>query len=186
MLVGSRFEHEEKAGDMTVFLISDFGWSVFLSAIGDDDPSTVNPELTCTKQGVPANASTGERRYRIRDSSDGNWDDALTSEIVDRGMTYEPRYFLRVSSRMEYYGVRGNDFQLSIKFSGSDMPDEPPKSAPSKELLAFCMFRSYRGLHQGSWNVALVSPCKHPHDENTQRKLDVERATLKGLMHLTR
>lgn len=85
MLVGSKFEYEEKAGDMTVFLISDFGWSVFLSAIGDDDPSTVNPELTCTKQGVPANASTGERRYRIRDSSDGNWDDAPTSGIVDRG-----------------------------------------------------------------------------------------------------
>ena len=54
MLVGSRFEHEEKAGDMTVFLISDFGWSVFLRAIGDGDPSTVNPELIYIKQGVPA------------------------------------------------------------------------------------------------------------------------------------
>ena len=181
MLVGSKFEGEEQASDTTVFLISDFGWSVFLSAVGDVDPSAINPELLYIKQGVPVNASTGERRYRIRDSSDGNWEDMPSPEIVDRGTTYKPRSVLRVSNRVEYYGVRRDDFQLSIKFSGSEILDKSPSSTSPEEHRTFQMFRSYRNLHRGLWRIASAPPCEHPHDENMERKLDVETATVKGL-----
>ena len=101
MLVGNKFIHEETVRGNTVFLVSDFGWSVFLSTIGDDDPATIRPELIHVKPGTPANALTGERKFRLRDSQDANWDDAPYAEIVDRGTSYQPRSTLRTDSRVE-------------------------------------------------------------------------------------
>ncbi|KAL9114815.1 MAG: hypothetical protein Q9187_007400, partial [Circinaria calcarea] len=68
LLVGPRFISEESAHGNTVFLVSDFGWSVFLSTVGDNDPAEIQPELLYIRKGIPTDSNSEVRKSRIRDS----------------------------------------------------------------------------------------------------------------------
>ena len=108
MLVGSRFLQEENAAGSSVFLVSDFGWSVYVSAVGDNDPADTKPELLYIQKGVPTNPENGERKSRIRDDVSEGWGNLYIPgiKIFDRGESYVPRCLTQVKRRTEYYGSR--------------------------------------------------------------------------------
>ena len=89
---------------------------------------------------------------------------------------------MAIRSRLEYYGARRDDFQLSIKFSGFEILDKSPFYHSPGEPRIFHTFRSYRNFLKGLWSVAFAPPCEHPQDEDTERKLDVETATIKDFL----
>lgn len=93
MLVGAHFMAEE--GKHSTFMVSDFGWTVYLPSLGDVDPTSLNPEHVCVHKGVPSNARTGERKYRVRDSSPSAFK-YYEHRVTDRGPTYIPRCLSKV------------------------------------------------------------------------------------------
>jgi len=58
MLVGFTFISEEKLAGGTVFMVSDFGWTIYLSSMGDNYPASVIPEQLFVVRG------TNEQGYR--------------------------------------------------------------------------------------------------------------------------
>ena len=137
MLLGNRSYGQvigkETSIDDRVFLVSDFGWSVFLGVVGDTDPASINPEMLFLRKGTPTKLRTGERRSIMRDTEK----DVLTSnrfslvpelQILDKGRSYKPRSIYSVDQRYEYYGVLKDDFQLNIRFMGSEIYDSKYRS----------------------------------------------------------
>lgn len=128
MLMGNRSFHlgsEHGCIHERAFLVSDFGWSVYLSSVGDTDPGVVEPGLLFVRKGVPTKLRTGERRSMIIDADRDLFASSavnMTPErsIVDKGRTYEPRSIYHIDHRTEYYGVMKDEFQLNIRFSGRE------------------------------------------------------------------
>ena len=101
--------------DNDCFLVSDFGWSTFLSSCGDSIPAKVRPELLHIRRGVPTNGKTGERKLRIADAPTMIVHLPPVS-VLDRQGEYVPRCAIKVKSRTEYYASRSREFLLSIRF----------------------------------------------------------------------
>jgi len=94
LLVGGGFGAEERKSGEYSFLASEFGWSVFLSTVGTNDPSTIRPELLHLQKGVLTNNETEYRGNRLRDASfTWHWDPSSASQmlVIDRGSKYIPR-----------------------------------------------------------------------------------------------
>ena len=131
MLIGNRRLDQGSAQELLdhrTFLISDFGWSVFLSSVGDLDPGSVQPELLFLRKGIPTKLRTGERRSLIRDTDRGLFSSSSMQssmvperKILDKGPTYVPRSIYSVDHRTEYYGVLKDEFQLNIRFGGQEL-----------------------------------------------------------------
>ena len=61
MLVGPHFTTEDSAAiNANSFMVSDFGWTVYLPSFGDHDPASTNPERLFVRKSVPRNRKTGE------------------------------------------------------------------------------------------------------------------------------
>lgn len=101
--------------DNDCFLVSDFGWSTFLSSCGDSIPAKVRPELLHIRRGVPTNGKTGERKLRIADAPTRIIHLPPVS-VLDRQGEYVPRCVIKVNTRTEYYASRSREFLLSIRF----------------------------------------------------------------------
>ncbi|KAL8824902.1 MAG: hypothetical protein Q9191_004741 [Dirinaria sp. TL-2023a] len=130
ILLGNRSFHQINKTDSSIddrtFLVSDYGWSVFVSAVGDVDPASIHPELLYLKKGVPTKLRTGERRSVIRDAdrdlfSSDQMSLTPTLAVADRGRSYNPRSIYRFKQRAEYYAVLKDSFQLNIRFSGEEL-----------------------------------------------------------------
>lgn len=111
--------------DERTFLISDFGWSFFVSTLGDTDPGSVQSELLFLRKGVPTKVRTGERRPVIKDAPrDLFFNKGLSlvpeRKTLDKGRSYAPRSVYRRHQLTEYYGVLKDEFQLNIRFSGEE------------------------------------------------------------------
>ena len=119
LLVGDGFRPEERKSGEYSFLASEFGWSVFLSTMGTDDPSTIRPELLHLKKGVLTNSETKYRGNRLRDAIfTWHWNLSSVSQmvVIDRGSKYIPRCLTQVKQRKEFYESRSKVFLLSISF----------------------------------------------------------------------
>ena len=184
MLVGFPFISEEKLAGDTVFMVSDFGWTIYLSSMGDNDPASVIPEQLFVVRGIPTNKATGERKLRVRDVTEGGWGSSVESmmpcrKVTDRGKaTYIPRCLSRVKKRTEYCGSGKDDFQASICFRINESLGTD--DVPERE---FGISRSYRALHQGLWVTHFSPPCEHPKDESETHtaKLGLDVAACTGM-----
>ena len=67
MLVGPHFTTEDSAMNANNFMVSDFGWTVYLPSFGDHDPASTNPERLFVRKGVPTDRKIGEQKLRVRD-----------------------------------------------------------------------------------------------------------------------
>ncbi|KAJ5640361.1 uncharacterized protein N7484_008223 [Penicillium longicatenatum] len=106
---------KNNAGGYFSFLWSDFGWSVMLSTIGDQDPAEIRPELVQVKKGTPTNIKTQERKPLIKDGRGY----ALRSLYPDSFPLIccpklIPRCAAKISSRIEFWSSRRQEFELII------------------------------------------------------------------------
>jgi hypothetical protein len=165
----------------STFLISDFGWSIYLDCIGDNDPANVFPEALHVKKGVPTNEETNEQKMRIEDAPIDRLRILPGLEVMDRGETYLPRCATQVTHRAEYFASRGDKFILSIRFKVNGHNTQGTFDVPT----------SYRGLHAALWKAHLTKPCEHTGITISESaKLGPDTVTVKvhsnprGSMHL--
>ncbi|MCJ1374663.1 hypothetical protein MMC20_005895 [Loxospora ochrophaea] len=150
LLVSGPFYGDDYKG---VFLISDFGWSLFLNSVGDNDPGDSRPALLHIKPGVPVNNRL-ERKTRIRDTQE--FIRNLPSySFADGGETYVPRCETRITERSEYYGTRSKEFLLSIMFRADGQPTMSEQMAEATS--------SYRYLNEALWSTKIIGheACSH-------------------------
>ena len=104
---------------------------------------------------------TGERRSIVRDADNDIFSHnqfAMVPErrTLDKGRSYVPRSVYRIDQRDEYYGVLKDEFQLNIRFRGTEktpIPDEEieqeKRAAEREGYNAALRDRMYQGAGQG-------------------------------------
>lgn len=155
--------HDEwvsSADSQTLFLWSDFGWSVFLGTTLDKDPAGVKPHLIHVQRGVPTNARTNERKRRI---SDGYYDfpsdlPQAYCEPPEETESCLPRAVAQVTRRSEYWTSRAQQFEMILIFtfepvlhSGLDCLNIPPAED----------WMTCRRMHHHVWETVLTPSCAH-------------------------
>jgi hypothetical protein len=178
-------------GSKEIFMVSDFGWSLYLPTFGDGDgdPSHVNPEQLFIKRGVPTDKKTGERKSRARDATAPNIQvhgmDAA-SAIVENGVaTYQARCVSPVYERQEFYGSRKDGFHLIIRSTGTHL-EPAPREANVRSAKTFTVQQAYRSFHDNLWATYVIHRCDHPPRsratlENPQElELSIDAATAAG------
>ena len=160
--------------DSRAFLISDHGWSVFLSNVGDEDPANVNCELVCVKRGTPTSTKTGERRYRILDAPSIR-DDSSVNYILEHEGRYEPRSTWKVNSRVDNYSSRVKEFWHNIRL---DLVRSIETISSKQERMS--KYVSYSRLHRNLWRVMVSAPCSHLGRSEDEVRLDLGVVTAEG------
>lgn len=137
-------------------LISNWGWSLYMSSFGDLDPVRVSPGLLTVKNGVPSR--NGERRAKVVDGPievDGpsSREEILSEglEIEKEGQIVSPRCILNAEFRSVMVGTSNEQFVVSVRFA-----------------LGKRIFRSgYREMHRVRWNAFVGEDCRHNPDRPT-------------------
>jgi hypothetical protein len=182
MLVGQTSGKVLVGSGNRLFLISERGWSLYHSNVGDNDPGTVNCEALFIKRGVPTNTRTQERRYQISDTPRIRppappKGPAPCPWAIDKAGSYIPRCFTPVIKRTEHYSSRSKDFWLSIRY---DIVESWPEGVKKYSLYA-----SHRQFHEALWGVVKTTPCAHPEDPVKSQELDLGVVTVKGFDWIT-
>ena len=159
------------------FMVSDFGWTISLTAYGDNDPSVVDPERICLFKGRPTSTKTLELKHSVRDEPDVPMEITPGGQlpfdpVSDRGTsTYRPRCISPVVKRTEYLASRHDGFHLSVRLSGfhSEHLDETGNRP------WFHSINGYRGLHEALWKSHLAPSCSH-----RLEKTDLDEVTTKA------
>jgi hypothetical protein len=158
-------------------LLSERGWSLFYTNLGDNDPGTINCASLSIKRGVPTNTRTQERRYQISDAPRifppaPPKGPAPVSWVIEKSGSYIPRCFTPVTKRTEHYSSRSKEFWLSIRYDIEESWTEGVKK--------YSLYASHRQFHEALWGVVKTEPCAHP--KNVEREeLDLGVVTVKGL-----
>ena len=140
-----------------LWLVSDFGWSVFLNTYGDKDPAHVRPELIRVQRGAPVNRRTGDRKYRIRDSEAFRGETWIEGHQLVNEHQYTQRSAGKVARRTEYWNSRQQEFEsaLFLKVAPGSEWIEKQNIEPFEEQL------SYRSMQDGLWRTYLTPDCGH-------------------------
>jgi hypothetical protein len=177
MLVGQTSGKVSVGSGNRLFLISERGWSLFYSNMGDNDPSTVNCESLSIKRGVPTNIRTKERRYQISDAPRIQppappKGPAPSPWIVEEAGSYIPRCFTPVTKRTEHYTSRSNDFWLAIRY---DVKETWPEGVKT-----YSIYASPRQFHEALWGVVKTTNFTHLSEVVESIELDLGVVTVKG------
>lgn len=141
------------------WLYSDFGWSVYLSAAGNQDPSSVRPELVNLERGAPTHSKTNEQKLCCRDSF---FSQASHLEMgpIQRTATYVPRSVARSTRCDHFWESRQQGFGLSIRtlhHTSQELRESSQGQVP--EIVDYV--DGYRAMHECLWNVWLTPFCSH-------------------------
>ncbi|KAL8858754.1 MAG: hypothetical protein Q9178_004671 [Gyalolechia marmorata] len=168
-----------------IFLTCHQGWSLFHSAVGDQDPGEIACELLCIKQGVPTNTQTLERKYRIVDAMISDKVGDSTPKVFKRESSYLPRCVTTVRERKEHYSSGIDEFRLSIRFDIEELDYHNRKDTQnitSSDLQRYSMYASYSQFHKSLWGVVKTMPCPHRGlGERELLPLDLDAVTVSGL-----
>lgn len=173
LLVGIRFLDDVAKHDNT-FLLSEYGWSIFFTVVGESDPSDIDPTLLCVQRGVPLNPKTNERKYCIRDAPP-IFDPQPPNAIVDKTGSYVPRCISRVVKTVEHYSSRTSEFWRTCRF---DIDESSYQADPA--LARYSIHCGYRLLHRNIWKVIQTDPCEHAWKEIEEVSLSIDAVTVKG------
>ena len=141
-----------------LWLISDFGWSIFLSTVGQKDPLSTRPELVRVQRGMPVSQRTGERRFLCRDFQSAiNY---RPGHKLENESDYQPRAFATTSSATEYWNVttRAFECQLILNVEPSAEWSRVQGTMPSEEVI------SYRQMQFTLWRTYSTPRCFHTFD----------------------
>ncbi|KAN0120180.1 hypothetical protein V8E51_002388 [Hyaloscypha variabilis] len=177
MLIGQTTGRVLVGSGNRLVLVSERGWSLFFSNLGDNDPGTVNCASLSIKRGVPTNTRTQERRYQISDAPRISppappKGPAPVPWVIEKSGSYIPRCFTPVTKRIEHYSSRSKDFWLSIRYDVEEVWPEGVKR--------YSLYASPRQFHEALWGVVKTEPCEHPENDERQ-ELDLGVVTVKGL-----
>lgn len=134
------------AGDSC--LISNWGWSIYLSSFGDIDPHSIVPGLLTVKPGVPSR--DGERRTRVLDGPHDLTVVRNIKEHVDQAVMLESER--HVKRQNDLVGTREDHFVVTVRFSDKDI----------------YLTTGYREMHRVRWNSCVSERCKHPPNRPTE------------------
>jgi hypothetical protein len=165
MLVGQSSGGVLVGRDNRLVLLSERGWSLFYTNLGDNDPGTINCTSLSIKRGVPTNTRTQERRYQISDAPRifppaPPKGPAPVPWVIEKSGSYIPRCFTPVTKRTEHYSSRSKDFWLSIRY---DIEESWPEG-----VKRYSLYASHRQFHEALWGVVKTEPCAHP--KNVKRE----------------
>lgn len=147
-----------KEGSEFLSLCSDFGWTVFLDAVGDQDPAGVRPHLIHIHKGVPTNSKTHERKSQI---SDVQVDLTRVYRITPAATkTCLPRSVAMITHRTEYWTSRVHQIEMNLAFVveptlHSLLRQFDVQLSPVKD------WTTYRSMHCQIWETFSTPPCEH-------------------------
>ena len=141
-------------------VISNWGWTMWMSTFADIDPHGVVPGMLTIRHGVPSR--NGERRNRVVDGildSQGG----LPYRISEKsGETATARCTIDATVGVRMTGIRDDQFVVTVRFSINN-----------SELLT-----GYFEMHRLRWKVNVLGECTHP--PTTPVKLPTDTATVTG------
>ncbi|MCJ1235159.1 hypothetical protein MMC14_003125 [Varicellaria rhodocarpa] len=177
MLVGKTFMDLPQTIRQRFSVLSDFGWSIVLSNVGDDDPSQVQPSLLSVQKGVPTSTLTQVRKNRVLDTLNviGG---TVGSVKVEQKKHYKPCCISKVTDRNDHYASRDQEFWHTMSFLV-----ENPALAPNVPLAyrQLTLSASYRQLQRVLFKIVRPSPCPHWRDPPLETaKLTPQIATVRG------
>lgn len=155
-----------------LYLCSDFGWSVFLSTVGDQDPAEVRPELIHVRKGTPTNAKTRERKLRIRDGFGFRKMEYPGIYPADETSGYYiSRAIAKTRCQNEYWSSRSKEFESIIHTTFQLSQELQDHHAP----VEMDSVRGYRELQCRLWRTFSTPECQHrlTGQENGGSPLDV-------------
>lgn len=129
----------------SVCLISDHGWSLFLSTFGDADPSFIEPGSLIVKKGVPCR--NGVRKHYIVDGPKSYTDSSFYINDLPEEVSIEngsPVFYDR-----PLVGVNGDSFIVSLRM------------VITQDGLQLFRRTGYRELFGALWTVEHIDPCEH-------------------------
>jgi len=139
-----------------LYLCSDFGWSVIMSTVKDEDPADIRPELVHVRKGTPTNEKTKERKLRIRDGTGFTNKEYPDVYQLQRGPEYIPRTVATVSKRTEYWAVQSQEFELTLYYSVVPTPEWR-----QYQVTPFEAFTGCRAMQESLWQTFSTEDCEH-------------------------
>jgi hypothetical protein len=174
LLIGVRFPDLTDDAFRRAFLLSEFGWSIFLSNVGEFDPSEVNFNLICVREGTPFSRKTQERKYRILDAPPIA-DVTPPNKIMERGQKYVPRCVSPVTKSVEHYSSRTQEFWRTCRFDVDETA-----SVLNSEFATYSVHCSYRQLHRTLCSILQTDSCEHGSEDLREADLALDAVTVKG------
>ena len=168
------------------WLWSDFGWSLYYSSVGDQDPSMIRPELCYMKKGVPTYLPGGERKKLLRD--DRPYTDHRNKRIspVIRAGSYLTEQTSKVARRREFWSKRPRAFELTVVIDLKAIAYEGVDKISRKHLASFQEddaerlaaseyydTAGYEAMHDWRWEALITPPriCQHGYSANKTSSL---------------
>jgi hypothetical protein len=155
--------------DFRYFLYSDFGWSVFLNIVGDQDPASVRPELLHLQKGVPTNSKTNEQKLRCKDAMGFSNLTDFDYGSIHRSPTYVPRAAARTINVHYLWSSQEREFGLAIETAHQILP-EWRNLVPDKLTEKKYTYHGYRQMHERLWDTPLTPECSHTRAGEDRRK----------------
>ena len=166
----------------SLFLFSDFGWSVSFDTYGDKDPAYIRPELIHIQKGTPINTRSVERKTRIQVGQhrmcgpfNRNASDIHNRSPITRGHDYTPSATAS-AAWTEYWSTSAQAFEHSMYFRVA------PKAEWSRHGLEPFQVLGYCGHMQlVLWQTFSTDACEHALDNPPKStKLGPDAAAIMG------
>ena len=186
MLLAPESFDSRESQQSDLFLISDFGWSLALQNVGDNDPATFGIDRYCFKLGVPTNVETGERKYRMEDLKDltVGFHEPSLRQIYDRGDSYLSRAVAIVTKRKSIYSTTTNAFLMTLDYQLEDLTRQPDEEMNETDLHLMqhpSVMSGFRALYRSLWRVHMGPSCDHEPDPMHPLPLRLDMVTTSAL-----
>lgn len=162
-------EHDE-FHDMTC-LVSDHGWSVFLSTFGEADPAYVDPGYVSVVPGVPCR--NGIRKRGILDGPRNAGCNMAWETVETAGESSTLRCINKIEQSRTLLGERRDMFTVSIRLT----PSITDKMGGFKEQDRLSGFREF---HKELWLVQKARRCQHANQHSQTLQLSPGTVTVRG------
>ncbi len=169
-LLTTAHEHDEYH-EMTC-LLSDHGWSVFLSTFGDADPAYVHPGYVSAVPGVPCR--NGIRKRGIVDGPCNAGCNMPWETVETAGESSTLRCVNKIEKSRTLLGERRDMFTVSIRLRPSNTHNMMNGSKERDRLSGF------REFHMRLWLVQKARPCQHANHLSQTLQLSPGTVTLRG------
>ena len=164
MMMGSKL-----IGPGVSCMISNWGWSMYMSTLGDLDPAGVVPGLLIVKPGVPSR--NGERRKKVIDgpvtevSGPPIPEDDFVECVETSGNNTTTRCEVIAKFKSCMIGAMADEFIVTVCFV----------TGPSEKKV----LSGYREMHRLRWN-AYVTKQRCNHSSDSQMILPADTGTVRG------
>ena len=168
-LLTTAHEHDQYH-EMTC-LLSDHGWSVFLSTFGEADPAYVHPGYVSAVPGVPCR--NGIRKRGIVDGPCNAGCNMPWETVETAGESSTLRCVNKIEKSRTLLGERRDTFAVSIRLT----PSITNNMNGSKERDRLSGFREF---HMRLWTVQKARPCQHANQLSQTLQLSPGTVTVRG------